>query len=224
MSTAMAALSADALLAKLSVNGCVTEFKSDPVPEEILERILEAACQTSSPWNLQPWQFVVVRSPEARARVLQHCPDPGLAAHAPVLLVALGDPAAWKRAPERLAEMVRSGSLTPEQEPAQLQRIQQRWSVGDAARVLAVARTHAAVQQMYVTALAADLGVCWVHEFDAAGLARALHIPSSLLIVGLLGLGYCAERSVMAAPHLARMVFAEAYGLPWPHPADDKEP
>jgi nitroreductase len=220
----MGAVPADALLAKLSANGCVTRFKPDPIPEELLETLLEAACRTPSPWNLQPWQFVVLRSPEARARVLRHCPDPGLAASAPVLLVALGDPAAWKRAPERLAEMVRAGSLAPGEEPAQLQRIQRRWSVGDAARVLAVARTHAAVQQMCVAALAADLGICWVHEFDPAAVARARHIPNDLLVVALLGLGYCAERSALPAPHLTRMVFAEAYGLPWPRPADDKEP
>jgi len=74
-----------------------------------------------------------------------------------------------------------------------------------------------------VAALAADLGVCWIHDFDAGALGRTLHIPGDLLVVALLGLGYCAERTTLPAPHLARMVFAEAYGLPWPHPANDKE-
>jgi nitroreductase len=223
MKTTMAALDVDALLAKLRTDGCVSQFKPDPIPEATLQRILEAGCQTPSPWNLHPWQFVVVRSAEGRARVLRHCSDAGAAATAPVLLAALGDPGAWKRAPERLAELVRSGSLAPGQEAAQLQRIQRRWSEGDAARLFTIARTHAAVQQIHLVALAYDLCTCWVQEFDAAPVARTLHIPATLLIVGLLGLGYSAEDTALPPPALARMVFAEAYGLPWIPPGQEKD-
>jgi len=203
-------------LALLQDNGCVTRFKPDPVPPEILENIFRASCQTSSPWNLHTWQFVVAATPAARDLVLRHCVDPGSAADAPVLVVALGDPAAWKQAPERLAEMVRSGTLKQGEEAAQLERIRRLWSTGGAARTLAVARTYAAIQQLSLAAAALDLGVCWVLEHDAGRLAQALHIPENLLLVGVLGLGYCAERRSLPSPVLSRMVFSNAYGLPWP--------
>lgn len=222
MTTAMTELDPEVLLQKLRTNGCVTQFKSETIPEAALAGILAAGCQTPSPWNLQPWQFVVVRSEESRARILKHCPNPGPAATAPVLLVALGDPAAWKRAPERLAELVRSGSLRAGEEAAQLEQIRRIWSASGADRMLAVARVHAALQQLCLAALAYDVGVCWVQEFDIARLARALHVPDNLLVVAVLGLGYCAERAVMPPPSLARMVFAEAYGLPWSTPSGEK--
>jgi len=36
-------------------------FKSDPVPKEILEKVLEAARLPPSAGNSQPWEFVVVQ-------------------------------------------------------------------------------------------------------------------------------------------------------------------
>jgi nitroreductase len=208
------------VLSLLQDNGCVTRFKDDGVPPGVLENVLKAACQTPSPWNLQTWQFVVARSSAARELVLKHCVEPGPAGKAPVLLVALGDPAAWKHAPERLAEMVQSGTLKEGEEAAQLERIRRLWSAGGAARTLAVARTHAALQQLCFAAGAFDLGTSWILEYDAARLGKALHIPDNLVVVALLGLGYCEERRNLPTPVLGRMVFAEAYGLPWPRGGD----
>lgn len=202
------------LLGMLGTNGCTSGFKAEPIPDELLEQVLAAACQTSSPWNLLPSQFVVVRSQAARARVLSHCPDAGSVGTAPVLLVALGDPGAWKRAPERVAEMVRAGLLEKSEEAIELERIRRLWSSTGAARILAIARTHAALQQLWLAARASEIGVCWAPEFDAGELSRALHIPESLIVVGVLGLGYCRRRVTLPGPALSRMVFCDAYGLP----------
>jgi nitroreductase len=203
------------VLSLLNDNGCVTRFKPDPLPPDLLETVLKAACQTPSPWNLQTWQFVVVRSLSARKLVLEQCGGAGPAAKAPVLLIALGDPAAWKRAPERLAEMVRSGTLKEGEEAGHLERIRRLWSAPGAAQILAVARTHAALQQLSLAAGAFNLGTAWIVEYDDAKLMRAFHIPENLVIVAVVGLGYCEERRSLPAPVLGRMVFAEAYGLPW---------
>jgi nitroreductase len=206
-------------------DGCrVARFEPEPVPGDILEWILEAGCRTSSPWNLKPWQFIQVRSEITRAQLLRHCLDPGPAATAPVLLVGVGNPRAWKQAPERLAEMAREGGLAPGEEAVHLERIRRQWSVGDAARVFAIALTHAALQQL--TAAAAVRGVCshWVYEFDADALARVLHLPESLLVVGVLGLGYCSEPRGGAAASLERCVFGEAYGLPRRPASEVKHP
>ncbi|HYU25218.1 MAG TPA: nitroreductase family protein, partial [Thermoanaerobaculia bacterium] len=44
-------------------------FKTDPVPEEAIRRILDAATKAASGGNAQPWRFVVVRDPELRAEI-----------------------------------------------------------------------------------------------------------------------------------------------------------
>ena len=209
-------------LAQLEAGTCVTHFERRSLAPEVLEHILEAGCQTALPWNLQPWQFVLVTEAAAREKLLRHCVDPGPAATAPALVIALGDPGAWKQAPARLTEMVISSSLEPGSEARHLSRIRQQWGAGDTARVFAIAQTHAALQQMRLVGLALGVSSCWIGEFDAAGIADDFHIPASVLVVTVLGLGTCAGRAVLPRASLARAVFAEAYGLPWRR-AGDKE-
>lgn len=44
-------------------------FTDEPVPEEVVERVLTAATHAPSAENTQPWAFIVVRDPELRARI-----------------------------------------------------------------------------------------------------------------------------------------------------------
>ena len=41
-------------------------LKPDPVPDELVDRLLWAATRASNPGNVQPWDFVVVRDEETR--------------------------------------------------------------------------------------------------------------------------------------------------------------
>ncbi len=42
-------------------------YRDEPVPDELVERVLEAATHAPSAENRQPWEFVVVREPGTRA-------------------------------------------------------------------------------------------------------------------------------------------------------------
>ena len=44
-------------------------FSSEPVSEEALERILEAANWAPSPLNSQPWEFIVVTNKKVKAKI-----------------------------------------------------------------------------------------------------------------------------------------------------------
>ena len=44
-------------------------FADDPVPDAVIEQVLEAATFAPSAENRQPWVFVVVREPALRARI-----------------------------------------------------------------------------------------------------------------------------------------------------------
>jgi nitroreductase len=44
-------------------------LKSDPVPDELVERLLWAATRASNPGNSQPWEFMVVREESIRRDV-----------------------------------------------------------------------------------------------------------------------------------------------------------
>jgi nitroreductase len=46
-------------------------LKPDPVPDELVDRLLWAATRASNPGNVQPWDFVVVRDEETRRDVAE---------------------------------------------------------------------------------------------------------------------------------------------------------
>ena len=49
----------------------IRSFKTDPVPPEILQRILETAICAPSAHNLQPWRFVVLTSATSKSRLAE---------------------------------------------------------------------------------------------------------------------------------------------------------
>lgn len=47
----------------------IRAFRPDPIPEDILARILRAAHHAPSVGFMQPWDFILIRDPETRRRV-----------------------------------------------------------------------------------------------------------------------------------------------------------
>jgi F420 biosynthesis protein FbiB-like protein len=50
----------------VSTQRSIRQFKPDPVPDEALWKLLDAAIRAPSGGNTQPWSFLVVRDPERR--------------------------------------------------------------------------------------------------------------------------------------------------------------
>lgn len=81
----------------LKTRRSIRSYKSDPVPEEALRRIAEAAQCAPSACNRQPWKLVAVRNAALRKKICEVYRNPFLA-QAPVILLALGNASmAWQR-------------------------------------------------------------------------------------------------------------------------------
>lgn len=68
----------------------VRSYDSKPVPEEALNRVLEAGRTSPSACNYQPWHFIVVRDPEKR-KALSDGRYAKFLTQSPVVIVGLGD-------------------------------------------------------------------------------------------------------------------------------------
>ncbi|BDU71537.1 nitroreductase family protein [Mesoterricola silvestris] len=75
----------------------IRAFLPDPVPAEVLDRCLDAALKAPSTSNLQPWRFVLLQSPEARAGAVKVCLGQAPAASAPLLVALVCAPDSWRR-------------------------------------------------------------------------------------------------------------------------------
>jgi nitroreductase len=75
----------------------IRDFLPDPVPQEVLDRGLDAARLAPSSSNLQPWEFVIIRDPNTRRAANAACLDQMPATSAPVLLALVTHRDTWKR-------------------------------------------------------------------------------------------------------------------------------
>jgi nitroreductase len=83
----------EVLFRRRSIRG----YKADPIPAEVLERVLDSLRVCPSAANQQPRHFVVVKDPAVRRR-LREAYDREWLSQAPVIVAGCVDPSkAWKR-------------------------------------------------------------------------------------------------------------------------------
>ena len=70
----------------------VRVYRRDPIPEESLFRVLEAARLAPSGKNLQPWKFILVQDNELKRKLAKASNSQDFIADAPLVLVACGFP------------------------------------------------------------------------------------------------------------------------------------
>ncbi len=159
------------------------QFLPDPVPDEVLARVMLAAHHAPSVGFMQPWNFLLVRSPEVKQRVR----DVFAKAHAEAAMMF----------PEGKREIYSQLKLEGIVEsPINLCITCDRERTGP----VVVGRTHiktmdlyssvCAVQNLWLAARAEGLGVGWVSIFNQPELQAALGIPANIVPIAYLCIGY----------------------------------
>jgi 5,6-dimethylbenzimidazole synthase len=158
------------------------QFLPDPVQDEQLARILKAAHYAPSVGFMQPWDFIVVRAPEVKARVKAAFDK----AHAEAAMMFGGD----KR--ETYRKLKLEGIV---ESPVNVCITCDRSRTGP----VVIGRTHmpemdlfsavCAVQNFWLAARAENLGVGWVSIADRDDLRAALGIPPHIHPIAYLCLG-----------------------------------
>lgn len=143
----------------------VRRYRSDvAIEREKLHAILETACAAPSAGDLQAYRILVVSDAAKRKALSAAADNQDFIAEAPACLVFCADP-------ERSAQ-----------------------KYGDRGRSLyAVQDTTIAAAYAQLAVVAAGMGSTWVGYFDEARVRQSLAIPSHLVPIALLSLGYPAE-------------------------------
>ncbi len=64
----------------------IREYKPDPIPDDVLKRVLNAARLAPSAKNIQPWRFIVVKDEKLRHILVEACHYQEFIAQAPVII------------------------------------------------------------------------------------------------------------------------------------------
>lgn len=75
----------------------IRSFKPDPIPGDVLTRVLDAARIAPSGSNRQPWRFIVVKNEDLKRRLVPACGNQGFIAEAPMVIVVCGRDIGWNR-------------------------------------------------------------------------------------------------------------------------------
>ena len=181
-------------------------FQSDPIPADVLERVLEAAHRAPSVGFSQPWDFIVISDPGRRARIRD------LATRSREDF-ASALPGARARSFDRLkteAILQTPINIVVTCDPTR----GGRHTLGRHAQPqTAVYSSVLAVANLWLAARAEGLGVGWVSFFSERELARELGLPAHLEVVAYLCVGYVSEFG--AEPELALAGWARRRPLGW---------
>jgi nitroreductase len=146
----------------------VRDFLPDPIPEDVMDDILEAGRLAPSAQNRQPWRYLVITNNADIRKLALRCGLIGLSnifiRNAPCLVVACAD------------------------HSKNLRVNHQDYYLVD---------TAISLQQMVLAAWSHGVGSCWLAAYSERVLKKYLKLPKSWRIVALVPFGYPAEKKTL---------------------------
>lgn len=162
------------------------QFLPTPIPDDVLSRILVAAHHAPSVGFMQPWNFLLIKSPEVKQKVREAF----LAANAEAADMFSEEKQALYRQLklEGIIDSPINICITCDK---------------DRAGPVVLGRTHiktmdtystvCAVQNLWLAARAEGVGVGWVSVFKQEMLQQALNIPEHIIPIAYLCVGYVSD-------------------------------
>jgi nicotinate-nucleotide--dimethylbenzimidazole phosphoribosyltransferase len=173
----------------------IRRFRPDPVPDDLVRRILAAAHHAPSVGHSQPWRFVVVADPATRIRAAT------LADQARIAQAAVMDADSARHLLDLDLEGIREaplGIVVCCDRRTQAEGVLGRATFQDADMWSCAC----AIENLWLAARAAGLGVGWVTLFEPRDLAELVGAPDGVSTLGWLCVGWPDERP--PAPGLER--------------------
>lgn len=145
----------------------VRAFKGEKgVSEETVDELIDAAAWAPSAGNIQPWEFIIVRRPEIKRRLVEAAFKQSFIEEASVVIVVCADE---NRSSEGYGQRGRT--------------------------LYCIQDTAAAIQNIQLAAYSVGLGTCWVGAFKEEEASEILNIPRGIRPVALIPVGYPSKLS-----------------------------
>ncbi len=172
----------DAIYQRRSVKNYDPNHKLSPEEEQ---KLLEAAIQSPTSFNIQHWRFVILRDPELRQQIRELGFDQAQITEASLLILFTADVKAWekeperywKNAPEQVAKQL-VGMIEPFHQGREwLQRDEAQRSIG------------MAMQTLMLTAKAMGYDSCPMIGFDIDKVAELINLPKDHVMGPMVAIG-----------------------------------
>jgi len=181
------------LLRVIQERRSIREYRKDPIPDEIILEVLEAARQSPSWANTQTWRFIIVKNEEVKKLLTDtlttHNPARNAIANAPCVICVV--------AKKGEAGFYKGNPTTDKGD----------WFMFDAG---------IAMEHLVLAAWNFGLGTCHVGSFDAKKAEELLRIPEQYAMVEMTPIGYF-DQTPSARPRkpLKDIVFINSFDTPY---------
>ena len=171
----------------------IKKYKQNPIEEEKIGMIIEAAKFAPSSGNLQNWQFILVKDPAKRLKIAELCNNQMWMAQAPLHIVICAEQSRMQRMFGETGE-----------------------------KFYSIQNCACAAENMMLCATDLGLGSCFVSAFDYAPLAELLDVPESASIQVVLTIGIPDENPGAPIRYqVPELCFFESYGNRLENPDKD---
>lgn len=165
----------------------IRNYKSDPIPKDVLDKLLEALRLAPSAGNRQPYKFIVVQDEETRKKLAAACrwnPErpngQEFIAGAPLIVVACGSVRKAITRYYKDGKVFLALGTTPEEIDKDPIEYENTMPID-----LAIALDH-----LTLVAAAEGLGTCWIGGLDELEVKRLLSIPDDMRVPIVMPVGY----------------------------------
>ena len=193
-------------------------FDGVALPKEDLLAILHAGLSSPSGYNMQPWRFVVVQSPEQRRRLRAASYNQAKLEEASAVIVACGDADGWRRDLDLMLQQGLEGGM-PESYAAQAKSSVPKYMSsfsGDQMRGWLNKQVMLAFTHMMLMAEVMGYDTAPMEGFEQEKVHDVLRLPMSFWVVALLAIGHAQGPDKFDGGRfdMTHTVFGEEFGKP----------
>ena len=150
----------------------IRKYKSTPVKEELIKKLITSASLAPSGNNTQPWHFIIADDEVMKEKITAAAHNQQWMNSAPVFIICVADIRARVKTGEKIY-------LDEEYPSFDLKKI--------------IRDTAISIEHLVLEATEQGLGTCWVAWYKQEEMRAVLGIPEDKFVVGIITVGYADE-------------------------------
>lgn len=173
----------------------IRKFSSEPVPDEQIIALIEAARLAPSGCNAQPWRFKIIKDEKTRIKLAEAAHNQSFIAQAPVVIVCCADISGYIQGTESgLQDLGKIGAIEDRIINIICSNLNETKKMGiNELGPRIAANVAIAVEHMVLRAVDFGLGSCWVRALEEEKIKDIFGWDENIYVVALLPLGFPAE-------------------------------
>jgi nitroreductase len=177
----------------------IRKYKADPVPDECISALLDAARLAPSGCNAQPWRFKVVKDRETKLKLAQAAYNQSFIASSPAVFVCCADIKGYLDGTlSGIQDLGKIGAVEDRviqilQKRAEQMDLQMKVMNREQLGSRIAFNVAIAVEHIVLRALDFGMGSCWIRLIDEQAVRNIFGWDKNIFIVALLPVGYPDE-------------------------------